>query len=114
MRDQQRNQRDGNRNRGGGGAPIPWSFQREFTDGGMTVVVWKQDGFIPKWSVQIGVRHSRGKFKPFIPMRANVEDAAIDTAELILDLVDQAQNYILEKTRGDSGPTVEFTRVKTA
>jgi hypothetical protein len=80
----------------------------------MTVIVWKQDGFTPKWSIQIGVRHSRGKFKPFVPMRSTVDDSAIDTAELILDLVDQAQNYILEKTRGDSGPTVEFTRRKTA
>lgn len=114
MRERQNNQRDnGNRNRGGR-APIPWSFQREFADGGMTVLVWKQDGFTPKWSVQIGFRQPRGKFMPFVPMRAEGDSTAVDTAEVILDLVDQAQNFILEQKRSISGTSVEVTRRRTA
>lgn len=77
---------------------VPWLLVKEFFADEVAVGVWKQKGFRSKWSVQVGIRIAKQDgIRPFIIMRLN-EDGTLarDTAELILDLVDQAQGYIKE------------------
>lgn len=76
----------------------PWQPVREFLDDatGVAVTVWRQHAFEPKWSIQVGMslRGADG-IRPYIPMRITPNGSvAVDVAEVILDLADQAQRYI--------------------
>lgn len=73
----------------------PWLAVKTFERDGIAVLVEKQEGFRPRYSVKIG-RKRDGKFAPFLPVRLEAQGKVTihRVHETVKNLLTEAEDWI--------------------